>query len=696
MRGSSGASSSSWNDYKSDNPMDRVNGRGLPDFGHGGEGWNGAGPSPGEGRQALDLWKVTETACDALNNVAYRNADNQAALLELGVLPACLALLARHNVQGNESVSCLHAGALNLLINMADTNRDTQDALGSADAAAAVHRLLCASGSPKIVCSACLLLSHVTWNHPPNQQLYGSEQAIRTLLSLLSPAGRAAAIGSSWAGACGAGGGGGGGAAGGVSAASAAGKGAALAAPKEAGGGGVAGAAAGQDEPGHASELTLYSMMALVNLSYCNERVQELVRACGGVPLIQQQLSSPLYEARKTAAFCLGNLVRDNSDNARDVIVHGGVEALLRCLNDEDDDELSKTAYSTVQHLGLAGVQQLLRVIASAGQVLLGRGNAMGGMMGGGMGPGGSFTRRGGAGGGMLSDHAEVDEEDWEEEMSLDEVGRGGQPGRPKPSTRPQSAIASGGGSLFASRAAPSRSSAAATSTAAAALAPSAAVSAPLAAVSIHSQSPEQAASVAALDMLGVALPVLNGMAYTADSHGKAVLTVEGLGALLPLYSEEVPAELHEQATHVLFNCTSIKEDPSRLALAVREGAVEAMCTAAQIAHAAGAPDGLALAYATLTNLAEGCADGRDRFAHNRAAMDLLLGLCDRTPVGSNDVRVAAAELLLALISCEEDASPRQRVLEAGGKRALEAIASASWSGDVLSARAKQAIRELS
>ena len=456
----------------------------------------------------------------------------------------------------------------------------------------------------------------------------------------------------------------------------------------------MAGAAAGQDEPGHASELTLYSMMALVNLSYCNERVQELVRACGGVPLIQQQLSSPLYEARKTAAFCLGNLVRDNGANAADVVLHGGVEALKRSLDDEDDDELSKTAYSTVQHLGLAGVQQLLRVIASAGQVLLGRGNAMGGMMGGGMGPGGSFTRRGGAGGGMLSDHAEVDEEDWEEEMSLDEVGRGGQPGRPKPSTRPQSAIASGGGSLFASRAAPSRSSAAATSTAAAALAPSAAVSAPLAAVSIHSQSPEQAASVAALDMLGVALPVLNGMAYTADSHGKAVLTVEGLGALLPLYSEEVPAELHEQATHVLFNCTSIKEDPSRLALAVRRR------RRGHVHGRADRPRGRRprrprsrIRYAD--HLAEGRADGRDRFAHNRAAMDLLLGLCDRTPVGSNDVRVAAAELLLALISCER--THRHASACSGRRQArAEAIASASWSGDVLSARAKQAIRELS
>ena len=85
----------------------------------------------------------------------------------------------------------------------------------------------------------------------------------------------------------------------------------------------------------------LYAMMALVNLSYCNERVQELVRACGGIPLIQQQLSSPLYEARKTAAFCLGNLVRDSSVNAKELGLNGGVEALLRCLNDEDDDELS-------------------------------------------------------------------------------------------------------------------------------------------------------------------------------------------------------------------------------------------------------------------------------------------------------------------------------------------------------------------
>ena len=130
---------------------------------------------------ALDLWKVTETACDALNNVAYRNEENQAALLKLNVLPTCLSLLSRVALdEQRDRRLAQHGGALNLLINMTDTNRDSQDALGSEAAASTLQRLLCESGTPTIICATCLLLSHVTWNHPANQRRYGTEAAIRT------------------------------------------------------------------------------------------------------------------------------------------------------------------------------------------------------------------------------------------------------------------------------------------------------------------------------------------------------------------------------------------------------------------------------------------------------------------------------------------------------------------------------------
>ena len=62
--------------------------------------------------------------------------------------------------------------------------------------------------------------------------------------------------------------------------------------------------------------------------------------------------------------------MRDNSANARDVVLHGGIESLLYCLNDDDDDELSKTAYSTILHLGDSGVQQLLHLSRDAAKQL--------------------------------------------------------------------------------------------------------------------------------------------------------------------------------------------------------------------------------------------------------------------------------------------------------------------------------------
>ena len=107
---------------------------------------------------------------------------------------------------------------------------------------------------------------------------------MRQLLALLSPAGRALAAGSHWSSS---------------DAAAGAGAGAGTGASAGAGTGAGAGAGpgAGVGAAAH-SELALYAMMALVNLTYCCAELQQRVRECGGLPLLLQQLSSPLHAVR--------------------------------------------------------------------------------------------------------------------------------------------------------------------------------------------------------------------------------------------------------------------------------------------------------------------------------------------------------------------------------------------------------------
>ena len=90
------------------------------------------------------------------------------------------------------------------------------------------------------------------------------------------------------------------------------------------------------------------------------------------------------------------------------------------------------------------------------------------------------------------------------------------------------------------------------------------------------------------------------------------------------------------------------------------------MVRACATAHASGATDGLCLACATLTNLAEGCPEGRAGFTSHPEGTSLVLHLIDTHAV-SAEVKSAAATLLLALTSSEPSRSP---MLQAGAKRA--------------------------
>ena len=107
---------------------------------------------------------------------------------------------------------------------------------------------------------------------------------MRQLLALLSPAGRALAAGSHWSSSDAAAGAG-------------AGAGTGTSAGAGTGAGAGAGPGAGVGAAAH-SELALYAMMALVNLTYCCAELQHRVRECGGLPLLLQQLSSPLHAVR--------------------------------------------------------------------------------------------------------------------------------------------------------------------------------------------------------------------------------------------------------------------------------------------------------------------------------------------------------------------------------------------------------------
>lgn len=145
----------------------------------------------------------------------------------------------------------------------------------------------------------------------------------------------------------------------------------------------------------------------------------------------------------------------------------------------------------------------------------------------------------------------------------------------------------------------------------------------------------------------------------------------------------------------MLFNATSLKE-PSVLNAACTHGLVGAMQRAATSALAHGRTDGLCLACATLTNLAEGCGEGCAHFVRATDGVVLIRALIEGTTAAtatlSADVRQAAATLLLALCTA---APSRVAMLDAGARASLEAIASATWSNEVGAARAKQALREL-
>ena len=56
-------------------------------------------------------------------------------------------------------------------------------------------------------------------------------------------------------------------------------------------------------------EVQLYALMALINMSYHNVSVHNLINSANGVETVLHLLGSPAFDVRKAAIFCLGNIV---------------------------------------------------------------------------------------------------------------------------------------------------------------------------------------------------------------------------------------------------------------------------------------------------------------------------------------------------------------------------------------------------
>jgi len=82
--------------------------------------------------------------------------------------------------------------------------------------------------------------------------------------------------------------------------------------------------------------------------------------------MLVRLLRSGVYEPKKTACFCLGNLLRDHMQNRNKAIHDGAVTLLTELINDEEDDELSKKAYECLEMMGDQVITKQVEIIQKA------------------------------------------------------------------------------------------------------------------------------------------------------------------------------------------------------------------------------------------------------------------------------------------------------------------------------------------
>lgn len=254
------------------------------------------------------LLTVLENICLCLSNMCFHNPLNQEALLKQGMIKQLLAILLSKSGKVWWLPSQIVQEILFILVNATDTNTQVQEYLltsAKEDLTAVVSTYLFADNF-LISGHVALWISHIAFNCKPAQELLATSVYVQRLLKLCDYKGVLVLL---------------------------------------------------SDEL--AQQIAFFALLAIINLTFSNAAAQQVIYENGGIKLLCSLLSERRFEAKKTVCFALSNVIRGNATTQKELLACDGLKLLLDLVSDEEDDELSKKAFNTLEDMGKFAVDGL-------------------------------------------------------------------------------------------------------------------------------------------------------------------------------------------------------------------------------------------------------------------------------------------------------------------------------------------------
>jgi len=256
------------------------------------------------------LITVLENICLCLSNMCFHNPSNQEALLKQGIIKQLLTILLSKKDKVWYLTTQIIQEMFFILVNTTDTNTQVQEYLLNVvreDLISAIDMYLL-SDNYLISGHVALWISHIAFNCKPAQELLANDVYVQRLLKLCDYKG--------------------------------------LSLNEEL-----------------SQQITFFSLLAIINLTFSNPSAQQIIYEKGGIKLLCSLLSERIFEPKKTVCFALSNIIRGNPITQKELLSFDGLKLLLDLVSDEEDDELSKKAFNTLEDMNKFAIDGLYPLI---------------------------------------------------------------------------------------------------------------------------------------------------------------------------------------------------------------------------------------------------------------------------------------------------------------------------------------------